>query len=89
MIPAKIDVTFVSARAKRIPGIELSRSETTQIWKRVLGARGRWIPRIREIMKRVTAPSAHRPKATPKGVRNSRPSLMKIKEQPQMKPTVR
>ena len=41
------------------------------------------------MMSRVAAPSAQRPKATPNGVKNSRPSLMKIKEQPHTKPRAR
>jgi hypothetical protein len=37
----------------------------------------------------VAAPRAQRPKATPNGVKKSRPSLIKIKEHPQTKPRAR
>jgi hypothetical protein len=47
------------------------------------------IPLILAKMTRVKAPSAHRPKATPNGVKNSSPNLMKIKEQPHTTPKAR
>jgi hypothetical protein len=37
-------------------------------------------------MRRARAPRAQRPKATPNGVRNSRPNLIKINEHPHTQP---
>jgi hypothetical protein len=47
---------------------------------------GKEIPFILAYARSARAPSAQRKKATPKGVRNSRPNLIKMKEQPQTQP---
>jgi hypothetical protein len=86
MIPAKIEVTSVSATANRIPGITFSKSETTHKWRHVDLSRGSRKPITLSAINNVIAPKAQRPNATPNGVRNSRPNLIKINEQPQTTP---
>ena len=86
-IPAKIEVTCVSASAKSTPGTELSKSEITQRCNHTFTSFGkvkRW-PITRTI--KVMAPSAHLIKATPNGVKNSNPNLMKMNEHPQTTPS--
>ena len=53
----------------------------------VFNSRGSAIFLIRANVTRVSAPSATPPKATPTGVKNSRPNLMKINEHPQVIPS--
>jgi len=89
MIPASTDVTLTSANANKKPGITFKRSETTQSASQVLFSVGNLRPRRRTISKSVTAPSEQRPNATPAGVRNSSPSLIKMNEQPQTSPSAR
>jgi len=86
MIPARIEVTSVSATANRIPGITLSKSETTHKWRQVDLSRGKCKPITLSAINKVIAPKAQRPKATPNGVKNSRPNLIKMNEQPQTTP---
>ncbi|CAB4755878.1 unannotated protein [freshwater metagenome] len=86
IIPARTDVTRCSAYAKRIPGKTFSRSDTNQSAAQVERSVGSLIPRTLTIKRRAIAPSAHLPKATPTGVRNSRPSFMNINEHPHTKP---
>jgi hypothetical protein len=86
IIPARIEVTSVSATANRIPGITLSNNETTQRCSHIIRLLGSEIPLKRAQNTNVRAPNETRPNATPIGVRNSRPNLMKIKEQPQTTP---
>ena len=87
MIPASIEVTFTSANAKRNPGITFNRSDTTQRISQVLFPCGSEMPRSFAIISSDMAPKTTRPNATPAGVKNSRPNLMKIKEQPQTIPS--
>jgi hypothetical protein len=89
IIPAKIDVTSVSAKAKRTPGITFNRRDTTHRCVHNFPDFGSGIFLYLAQANNVAAPSAHLPKATPNGVRKSRPSLMKIKEHPQTTPRAR
>lgn len=86
MIPARIEVTLVSANAKRNPGITLSKSETTQRWIQIVRPLGSPIPLKRAHNTNVSAPNETRPNATPTGVKNSSPSLININEQPHTTP---
>jgi hypothetical protein len=86
IIPAKIEVTSVSATANKIPGITLSKSETTHKWRQIDLSLGNRKPIIFSAINKVIAPNAQRPKATPNGVKNSRPNLIKMNEQPQTTP---
>jgi hypothetical protein len=87
MIPARIEVTSVSATAKRIPGTTFSKRETTHKCHHVERPRGSFKPMTLSAINKVTAPNKQRPNATPNGVKNSRPNLMNMKEQPQTIPS--
>ncbi|CAB5034036.1 unannotated protein [freshwater metagenome] len=87
MIPARIDVTDCSATGNKYPGITLSVIAGKVKCAHVLTSRGKAIFLIRAYVTSVKAPSATPPNATPTGVKNSRPSLMKINEQPQVMPS--
>jgi hypothetical protein len=89
MMPARIEVTSVSARANNTPGITFSKSETTQRCAHNFPDFGSEIRLYLAQANKVRAPSAQRPKATPNGVKKSRPSLMNINEQPQTTPSAR
>jgi len=89
MMPAKIDVTRCSAYANKIPGITFNNKETIQRISQVFRPFGSENPRAFKIIKSVNEPRAHRPKATPCGVRNSNPNFMNMKEQPHTKPRAR
>ena len=86
MIPARTVVTSCWAYANKNPGKTFSKSETIQRINQVLGSVGSLIPRTFTISSKIIAPRAHLPKATPTGVKNSRPNLIKTKEDPQTKP---
>ena len=89
MLFRSIDVTFVCASAKRTPGTEFRSKETIQSLIQIFGSLGSANFRTLRNITRVNAPSAHLPKATPKGVRNVRPCFMKRNEQPQTKPSAK
>ena len=86
IIPARMEVTLVSARAKRKPGTTLRSIAMTQRWAHTFLSFGKAIFFDLAIVRSAIAPKDVRPKATPTGVRNSSPNLMKIKEQPHTTP---
>lgn len=88
-IPARIEVTSVSASAKSTPGMELSKSEIIHRCNQILISRGNVKRRAITIIINVIAPSAHRTKATPNGVKNSNPNLIKMNEHPQTTPSAK
>ena len=87
IIPANTEVTCTSASENKNPGITLSKSEMIHKYSQVFRSLGSAIFLCFAISNSVTAPSVTRPNTTPAGVRNSRPSLIKIKEQPQTIPS--
>lgn len=89
IIPARTVVTSCWAYANKNPGKTFRSSETTQRINQVLSSVGSLIPRIFTINNRTIAPRAHLPNATPTGDKNSRPSLINTKEDPQTKPRIK
>ena len=87
IIPANTEVTLVSANAKRTPGMTLSNSATTHKCIQILLSVGSETLRDLAMINSAIAPREVRPKATPTGVRNSRPNLMKMKEHPHTVPS--
>jgi hypothetical protein len=86
IIPANIEVTLVSASANKIPGITLSKSETTKRCAQILLFLGSFTLVIFEIKTSVIAPRKQRPNATPIGVRNSKPFFINRNDIPQVIP---
>jgi hypothetical protein len=86
MIPAKIEVTLVSASAKRIPGITFRRSAITSKCPQILGSLGSSTLFDLAMIIKVSAPNEQRPKATPRGVRNSKPCLINRNDIPHVMP---
>ena len=87
IIPAKIEVTLVSARANKIPGNTFKSNATTNKCPQIFGSFGNSTPFNLAIMIKVSAPNEQRPKATPSGVRNSNPCLIKRNDIPQVIPS--